>query len=155
MNGNEDDVASLATVVVRAADLGIKAGEIATASGFVIAARLSLIGAAFTNPLDANYREMGRMMPEKLFALSYSGIALIEQMGAFQRDLAAQAMDIVHLMMGGVPSAARLRGMAEDAGRRGSRAMMWPVLTGEATMTPVHRTVTSNARRLRNARRAA
>lgn len=142
------DDASLEALAIRTADMGAKIGEMAAASGAVVAARLALMGAAISNPLEGDYTEMRRMVPEKALALADSGVALFECVGAFQRDVVAQLTDVTMLLTGGVPSAARLAQMADDTSRRGARAMLWPVVSGAAAMAPVHQAVTDNARRL-------
>ncbi len=153
-SGKRDD-ASLGTIAVRAAEVGMKLGEMAAASGLVVGARLGVIGAAMTNPMSGDYKELGRMVPEKAFALAFSGIALFGAVGSFQRDMAAQFADMAGLMTGGVPHPTRLSRLAKDAGERGARALMWPMAVSEVTMAPLHRTVTANARRLGRAKRAA
>jgi len=140
---------SPADAAVSAIDVGVKVVEIAIASSVVIGARMMLIGAAMRNPLSGDYGELGRMLPEKLFAVAQSGIAFIDQVGAAQRDMNAQMIESRLLMAGGVRTPASLLKMANDAGRRGTRAMLWPFTTGGATLAPVHRAVTSNAKRLR------
>ncbi|TVV70906.1 hypothetical protein [Sphingomonas solaris] len=146
---------SIASAATSAIDVGVKVSEIALASGVVVGARLWLIGAALRNPFSGDYRELGRMVPEKVFALAQSGIALVDRIGAAQRDMMAQMVDSENLIVGGVPTPATLVKLATETGKRGTRAMMWPLTTSDAALAPVHRTVTSNARRLGNAARKA
>ncbi len=147
MSGTNDE-ASLATITVRAVDMGIKVGEMMVASAVVVTARTALIGAAMANPVEGDYRELGRMLPEKLFAMSCSGMALFDSLTAFQRDMAAQLTDLTLLAMGGVPTPDRLARLADDSNARGARALLWSIEAGDAAMAPMHRAVTSNARRL-------
>jgi hypothetical protein len=132
----------------QAADLALRLSEVMVASGVVVAARMSVMGAAMLNPLEGDYKELGRMVPEKVAALSHSGLALLTGVGTMQRDLAAQAMDMALMMMGGVSSAKTLGQWTRAANARGTRAMLWPMTAGAAAIGPVHRTVTANARRL-------
>lgn len=139
---------SLTDAAAGAFGMGLKMSEIAVASAMVIGARMMLIGAAMRDPLSGDYRELGRMVPEKMTALAQSGMAMMDQVGAVQRDAMAQMLDSKSLMSGGVPTPATWMKMMTDAGQRGTRAMLWPMTTGDAAIAPVYRTVTSNARRL-------
>ena len=127
------------------------------ATNYVIATRMDMIGEAVRSPLDGNYRELNRMVPEKVTAISRSGAAWFQGACQLQRDLTDQMVDIGMLMLGGVPKPSRLIKLASDSTRRGARAMLFPMIASDAAMEPLHRTVTVNARRLRGdeARRAA
>lgn len=123
--------------------------EMMVATNFVIATRLGMIGAAVRNPLNGNYRELNRMVPEKVMALSRSSTAWFEGAAQLQRDMADQMVDIGMLMLGGVPNPSGLMKLAGDTTRRSARALMFPMTAGDAAMEPLHRTVTVNAQRLR------
>lgn len=144
-NSNEPTIADAA---IDAFGMSVKLGEIAIASAFVIGARMMLIGAAMRNPVAGDYRELGRMVPEKVTALAQSGAALMSQMGAVQRDMAAHIADSNVLLSGGITTPAIWMKLATEAGHRGTRAVLWPFATGDAAIAPVYRAVTSNARRL-------
>ncbi len=139
---------SIADAAIDAFNMSVKLGEIAIASAVVIGARMMLIGAAMRNPASGDYRELSRMVPEKMTALAQSGVALMGQMNAVQRDVAAHITASNTLLSGGIPTPATWMTLATEAGHRGTRAMLWPFATGDAAIAPVYRTVTSNARRL-------
>lgn len=149
--------ASLVASAARAIGAGARINEMMDATNYVIATRMDMIGAAVRNPWTGNYRELNRMVPEKLTAMSHSGMAWFEGACQLQRDMADQFLDIGMLMMGGVPKPSRLAKLASDTTQRSARALLFPIIAGDAAMEPLHRTVTVNAKRLRGdeARRAA
>ncbi len=144
----------LASAAARISDASVKISEMMIASGVVIGARMGLMNAALRSPLDADYAELNRMVPEKVAAMSRAGAVWFDGACQLQRDLAEQFVDVGMLMLGGVPSAKRIAKLADDSSRRGTRALMFPVITGGAAMAPVHKTVTANARRLRGSKAA-
>lgn len=54
---------------------GILAAETINGAGRVVTARSSIIGNAVRSPWTADYAELGRMLPEKIEALSRAGSA--------------------------------------------------------------------------------
>jgi hypothetical protein len=110
----------------------------------VVSARLPMIGAAFTDPLNADHRELGRMVSEKVTAFQTSGRS-IEKAGGATRDAAAANAKAWQSMAGG--------------------AMLWPndwlrlfeinmtawaaIATLPATtLAPIHAGVVANDKRL-------
>ena len=139
------------------ANIALKSFEIAAASGQVIPIRLARLAASGPNPSDEDRREFHRMGAEKVVAFSKSGAALaFESAPWFARtalhSFASTAAFWAACMR--MPFAAWLPGrvahrphpLGTQAGRaRYSRAVTRAI---DASLTPVHATVTANARRL-------
>jgi hypothetical protein len=145
-----------------AASTTLKGGELAIASGRVIAERAALGVAALVDPGTADHAEFARMGPEKMKAFASAGSVLQRRSGAFVEEMARFA---------GVEAALALRAAGELAlcrspvdvlalnnrlalawfGRAVSHAVALGALTvaaGGAALVPVHRAATGNARRL-------
>lgn len=133
-------------------EAGMKFSEMMLASQRVIGTRLDLINAALRSPLEGDYAEFGRMVPEKMAAFSASGIALSDDWRKAQADLFDQWREWLTLMTG-VPTAGRLSAFGERSTRRGARAMVRSMSAGGRALKPVHKTATANARRLKNGER--
>jgi hypothetical protein len=124
---------------------GLKLGETMAASSSVVDKRIEIMAAAVANPLTGDYRELGRIVPEKFEAFSQAGMQFSQGWWAAQRDIAAQMHHIGALMMrGGVPNAADMRTMSN----RGARATTRAATTARQTLAPIHKAATANARRL-------
>lgn len=117
--------------------LAAKTGEMLTASQQVIAARTTRMAHAGARPTQADRREMGLMVGEKLDAFSRSAMHFATAWGPTWQLLATQA-------------ARAWMGMAMSLWRAAPQAL-------GAALAPVHRTATANARRLgpRRTRRRA
>lgn len=133
-------------------EAGMKYGEMMLASYSVIGSRADLMHAAARSPLDGDYAEFGRMVPEKMAAFSRSGAALAEEWRKAQGDLFDQWREW-GLLMTGMPTLGRLNAFGERVTERGARAMARSMKAGGVALEPVHRTATANARRLKRAKR--
>lgn len=106
-------------------------GEIAAASQDVIGRRSWIIAEAASNPLDGDYAEISRMVPEKVVAFGRAQQALLEGLTAMQAQaLAAWAT--------GWPAMDMPASVFRDA-----------VRTAERAIEPIHETSTGNAQRLK------
>lgn len=126
-----------------------KYAETATASQTVIESRTGMIRKAMQSPLEGNYAELGRMVPEKLEAFSTAGAAMATQwwqMHAVMMDeaqkLTATAMRGRVLSVGDMLAiGTRGLGNAAQLAEQGARL-------GAGGIAPIHAKATSNARRL-------
>lgn len=129
-------------------EAGIRFSEMMVASHSVIGTRVGLIQEAAQNPLDGDYAELGRMVPEKVAALSSSGAALSGEWRKMQGDLFDQWREWAMLMTG-VPTMGRLHAFGERSAARGARTLVRSMGAGGVALDPVHKTATANARRLK------
>lgn len=118
--------------------------ETMTASHAVVGHRSKTIETAMSDPLGADYVELGRMVSEKSAAFGAAGASLSRDWFAIQRDWNAQAMAMSAMMMGQVPSPRASQAMVARGQRLGSAALA----SGVRAMTPIHRAATANERRL-------
>jgi hypothetical protein len=122
-----------------------KMAETLQASHSVIDTRTRMMRDASSNPLSADYRELNRMVPEKIAAFSKSGMAISGDIDAMYQLAAANMTQAANIMTSGrVPNPSE---MAQMSSR--SVAMMATGMnaTGKA-LAPIHSTATGNARRL-------
>ncbi len=142
------------TVSLGMADTGRKVAETAAASRQVIAVRTDMIEAAARAPLQGDYAELGRMVPEKVEAFTKSGQAMATHWWAMQSALlaGAQVMQTAALR-GRPPTAAELAAL----GKRGMGDALALVEQGAGMaakgIAPIHARATANARRLKGPRR--
>jgi hypothetical protein len=124
---------------------GLKFTEMASASKTVIECRSRTICSAMADPMTADYGELGRMVPEKMLAISQAGMAVLEDMRAWQVDAWAQWQQVTGLAMaGGLPSLAQM----EEASSRSMRMANRLASAGGKALAPIHETAIANARRL-------
>jgi len=128
------------------AQTGMKLAELASASQEVVESRTKTIKSAIRNPLKGNYRELGRMLPEKLTAFSQAAEAAAQDVSAMQMDAIATYQQMVDLASGRRPM------MPLDwltLASRSTRMMERAMLAGGRTLAPIHLAATKNAKRLR------
>ena len=132
------------------ATAGLKYGEMMDASAHVIRSRCGSIANAVQNPLEGDYAELGRMVPEKVDAFSRAGQAAFADLCAIQADALANWM---HL--GQIAAARRLPTSAETEriARRSSRVSARASAAAGKMLAPVHRRAMGNAKRLRRRKR--
>jgi hypothetical protein len=133
------------------AEVTLKAGETTCAAGAVIGARYGIISAALRDPLHADHAELGRIIPEKMRAISESGVAILEEWWA----VAAEAGDYIAYL--GRAMAAGPNDVFELADRTSAHsARLASSVIGVASgaLAPFHEKTTSNARRLARLGRA-
>lgn len=132
---------------------GQKVAETLAASNDVITMRSDMIRTALGSPLEANYAELARMVPEKVEAFSKAGSAMVTGWWAMQADLLIQTQRLGAMAMKGrPPTAAELRSMTERSIAHGTRAVERGVALGAGAVKPVHARATANARRLKRKR---
>ena len=127
---------------------GTMLSETMTASQTVVGHRGKTIEAALSDPMSADYVELGRMVSEKTAAFGAAGASLSRDWFAMQRDWNAQVADLSAIMLGRVPGPRKALAMAARGQRLGSAALA----SGVRAMTPIHRTATANQRRLKKNR---
>ena len=123
---------------------GTMFSETMTASQAVVEHRSRTIEDAMSDPMRADYVEIGRMVSEKATAFGAAGASLSRDWLAMQRDLGAQVSDVSAMMFGKIPSASKAQAMVARGQRLGSAALA----SGVRAMTPIHRTATANEKRL-------
>ena len=123
---------------------GTMLSETMTASQAVVEHRSRTIEDAMSDPLGADYNELGRMVSEKATAFGAAGASLSRDWLAMQRDWGAQISDVSAMMFGKVPSPQKAQAMMKRSERLGSAALASSV----RAMTPIHRAATANQRRL-------
>jgi hypothetical protein len=129
-------------------EASMKFSEMMLASQSVIGTRVDLLRAAVRSPLDGDYAELGRMVPEKMTAFSKSGAALSDDWRKAQAELFDQWREWGRLMTH-VPTMGRLSAFGERSARRGARVVVHSMGAGGRALEPVHKTATANARRLK------
>lgn len=118
--------------------------ETAAATQSVLARRLPLLADAAINPLTADYRELSLMLPEKVDAFGRSQKS-IGGVGATMRKTAeANARDFGRMVSGTWLQPNDWVRMFERNVALGSALVTLPM----QALAPVHKGVTSNARRL-------
>ena len=119
--------------------------ETAEAAQAVIASRSETIAAATRHPLDADTRELNRMVSEKGTAFASAGASLASDWNGMQSDLFAQAQAIGRLWMSGHLPTPRATGAILARGQRiNERALS----SGIKALRPIHATATANRKRL-------
>lgn len=133
----------------------MRMAETMGAANDVVAARTALIGSAIRSPLAGDHRELGRMVPEKVDAFSRVGSAGIAAWWAAHAVWAGEMRHFGALAMRGrAPTPVELVVLGDRMARVGLESLEAAARLGSATVTPVHRKATANARRLnRKARR--
>lgn len=123
---------------------GTMVSETLAASHQVIGHRQKAIEEAVSDPLGADHAELGRMVTEKGAAFGAAGVSLANDWWAMQGDISAQMMAIGKIMAGRAPGPRATQAMIARGQRIGSAALASSI----RAMIPVHRTATSNAKRL-------
>lgn len=127
--------------------------EIARASHDVIASRSVTIGQAMRSPLDGDYDELGRMVPEKVAAFAASGNAAMQAWWTLQAACIEQVGEVsAVLLRGRPPTLAELADLSSRSTMHGLRALETGSRMGRDVVRPVHRAATANAKRLRKQR---
>jgi hypothetical protein len=112
----------------------LKCSEMLIAAGSVVDKRSRMINSAIRSPLTADYRELGRMVPEKVSAFGDAAEIMIDAWAKWQRAVTGHAQDVY------CGKACSAYTWVDTV----SRACEAP---GEAMM-PLHKAATDNARRL-------
>ncbi|WP_184474546.1 hypothetical protein [Rhizorhapis suberifaciens] len=132
------------------ATAGLKYSEMMGASAHVIHSRCGSIAEAVRDPLQGDYAELSRMVPEKVDAFSRAGRAAFADLYAIQSDVLANWM-----LIGAIAAAVRLPTAveADRLARRSSRMGARASAAAGKALAPVHRRATSNAKRLKRKKR--
>lgn len=120
----------------------MKAAETLLASQRVVDARTILIRNAGQSPLTGDYRELSRMVPEKIEAFTQSGAALTQNMAAVHQAFLSQGQAMAAAMLSGNPF------WMLQGSRQALSSLDVISRLGAATLAPIHKTATANARRL-------
>ena len=123
---------------------GTMLGETLTATQAVVEHRSKTIETAMSDPMHADFVELGRMVSEKSAAFGAAGMSLSRDWLAMQRDLSAQAVALSEMMMGRLPGPRASQAMVARGQRLGSAALA----SGVRAMSPIHRAAIANERRL-------
>lgn len=123
---------------------GTMLSETLNATHRVVGHRSKTIETAMSDPLGADYVELGRMVSEKSSAFGAAGASLSRDWFLMQRDWNAQALALSAMMMGRVPGPRAAQAMVARSQRLGSAALA----SGVRAMTPIHRAATANEKRL-------
>ena len=156
------DAAKIGDTLADVAATQGKHGELALASGDVVAKRMALGAAAMADPLHADHTEFARMIPEKAHAFSDAGVVLLQRSGAAVQQVARFAANELALATRATMALAACRTPAELAAAQARLLTAWfgramsqsielnamAVRSQAAVMAPVHRTAIANARRL-------
>ena len=130
----------------RVAGTGRQISETLSASQEVIAKRTDMM----QSPMTADYVELGRMIPEKVEAFSKAGVAVATEWWAMQAECLVEAQHIAALAMRGrPPSLDEWSTLASRNAAHALRMMERSAALGASAIAPIHRSATSNARRLR------
>lgn len=134
---------------MRMAQTGYRMTETMNASREVIDSRVRTMAEAAVDPMGGDYRELGRMIPEKVEAFGRAGASAFGDLVAMQSAAMANCRQFASLAMAGrAPTVAEAEVMWVRSCGILSQAMD---STGRA-LAPLHSGATANARRLRRAR---
>jgi hypothetical protein len=138
------------------AEVNLKVGEMTVAAGAVIGVRMGVIAAAHHDPFNADYVELGRMVPEKMRAFSEAGAAVVEEYWSLQGDVGNYMLHLGRTMMAGrLPFPSDLVELAERTSIHATRLATSGVGAAAVALAPLHKKATSNARRLARRNRRA
>lgn len=127
-----------------------RASQTMTASNEVIARRTAMMREAAQSPLDGNYAELSRMIPEKVDAFSRAGAAIAGDWWAMQSAFLAQAQQFGALAMKGrAPTMAELADLSANNMALALRTFERTGAMGAKGLRPIHASATGNARRLK------
>ncbi len=134
---------------VAMAETGIKLAETMQASGAVVDSRSRTMAAASRDPLNADYVELAKMVPEKVEAFSKAGMSAMADLHEIQSQALAHWQQVVGIALSGrMASPEQLGEMASRSSRMFERAAR----AGGRALAPVHLSATGNARRLSRAK---
>lgn len=131
---------------IGAAETGARFAEMVTASADVVESRSRSIADACRDPFGGDYRELGRMVPEKIDAFAKAGRIAVAEVAALQSAAFANWQHLTSLALSGrTPTPTDLTRLATRSTRMATRAAD----AAGKTMAPIHRAATGNARRLK------
>lgn len=130
--------------------LGAAMMETLVGAQSVIAARLPMVGAALFDPLNADHRELERMVTEKVSAFRISGKS-VQKAGGVARDAATSNAKALHALAGGglLWPTDWMRLFETNVAAAAALATL-PTIA----LAPIHRDVIANEKRLRGSKEA-
>ena len=136
---------SLWTGGLAMARTGGQFAEMLQAAGTVVDSRTRTMAAAGRDPLNGDYRELNRMVPEKVAAFSESARAASGDLQALQGEAIAQWQAWSRIAFSGrLPTPSDVATMTARSARMLDRAAK----AGGKALAPVHAQATANAKRL-------
>lgn len=126
--------------------IGVRALETVHGAGEVVAQRMHVIMEATRDPLNGDYAELGRMIPEKIEALSQSSLSMLTDMLAIQSQMMSAWWHWRAALLSGQAASPTAWSEASIRSRRIARRLTG---SGGRALAPVHRRVTANAKRLK------
>lgn len=127
-----------------------QAGETMAASRDVIAIRTGMIGEAMRVPFQADYRELARMVPEKVDAFSRAGVVVASGYWKAHAASVKEAQYWADMAMSGqLLFSGSVEALASHNVAKALGAVEKGVALGASALAPVHARATSNARRLK------
>src|SRR5690349_8970839 len=119
------DARKLTRTLAAATASTLKTGELAVASGEVIARRVALGAAALADPASADHREFARMIAEKVTALSTVGSIVQQRSGAVMTQMARFAQSEAAIALETVQQLARCRTPTDLAAAQSRIVLDW------------------------------
>jgi hypothetical protein len=127
-----------------------RTSETLDASSEVIARRVEMICDAARSPLEGNYAELGRMVPEKIDAFTRAGAAMADDWWAMQSACMAEMRHMGAIAMKGrPPTMAELLALWQRNAAFGLRAFERAAGMTDKGLQPIHATAMANAKRLK------
>jgi hypothetical protein len=124
--------------------------EMLTASQEVIAKRTTMMGEAVRSPVNGDYTELGRMVPEKIDAFAKAGAAMSGDWWAIQSAMMSEARAIgLMAIKGQAPTFTELSAMSTRNANLALRTFERASAIGGKGLRPIHASATANAKRLR------
>jgi hypothetical protein len=131
-------------------DTSRRAVETLVAANEVVAARSKIIEAAVHSPLTGDIAELGRMVPEKVDAFSSAGSATVAAWWEMQSAWVRHMQHVGGMAMRGrPPTAVELADLGTRMTTLALGSIEATARLGSASLAPVHRKATANARRLK------
>ncbi len=133
------------------AETGMKASRMAATSRQIVSTRTDMMGTAIRTPLQGDYAELSRMVPEKLAAFSKAASAVGEEWVTMQTAFLVEAQHAAAMALRGRPrTTAEWSAQANRSAAYATRSV--ERLSGLAglALAPIDATVKANARRLKS-----
>ncbi|MDF0542106.1 hypothetical protein PX699_07115 [Sphingobium sp. H39-3-25] len=128
-----------------------RASETLSASQEVIAKRSAMMGVAARTPLEGDYAELSRMVPEKIEAFAKAGTVMANDWWAIQSAFITEAQRMGGMAMKGrAPTLTELQKLSSRQSRFALRMLERTSAMGDRGLRPIHASATANARRLKH-----
>jgi hypothetical protein len=132
------------------AQTGINASRMVETSGKVATARTGMIGTAMRTPLEGDYAELGRMVPEKLVAFGKAASVVGDEWLSMQTAFIAEAQVAAAMTLRGrPPTPAEWTAQATRSVAFTTRTVERLAGLAGLALAPIDATVKANARRLK------